>query len=287
MKTRKTIKRNIKTDIIAVIIMVAIIFGVLRVLPVLLEPKTPATAEQVISALVSQGYTPRDYTEAYIANNPGVEETLNELIAVEQDDMRFEFYNFTRSDHATRIYSHSYSELIRKYNSLPRVQTNSRRANYSIYTLEASGMYAVAIYVGNTAVYAYSNAESEHAAKIRRVLTEIGYFEQGSNMNTETENIIIRAILVITSLLLMIATRIRYRWLKTTAIQQPKNASKLLALHKALNAPSVVCTILAIITCFTDTLIKAVNYSLYIVIALLVISPAIRLIVKNKLPPKD
>lgn len=278
MKIRKTIKRNLKTDIIAAVFIVIAILGIWNALPLLLEPKTPATVEQVVGVLVSQGYTPHDMTEIFIEKNPVAEETLNKLIIVEDGDMRFEFYDFTDSGHATEIYTNNYSNIIRKYNSFPRVQYRNQRANFSIYTLQASGVYAVTIYVGSTAVYAYADADSEHAVNIRRVLTEIGYLEQGTDLSSGKEkwlHILIRAVCC---LILIVMTRICYRWLRRLASQSPEseNSNKFSTMYKVLNIPSYLCVILTIIACFTNTLNQVLDYTMMISIAVIIVFPVIR-----------
>ena len=62
----------------------------LLVFEIAIVPKTPATMEQVIEVLVSQGYQPQDTTELY--NTPN--SNLIKSIDVQKDDVRFEFFCF-------------------------------------------------------------------------------------------------------------------------------------------------------------------------------------------------
>ena len=43
-----------------------------------------------------------------------------------------------------------------------------------IYTIEADGMYSVDIRIGNTVIFAYSDAEN--ADKINKIISEMEYF---------------------------------------------------------------------------------------------------------------
>jgi hypothetical protein len=162
---------------IALIFFVLLIFIIIKVSTV---PKTPATAEQVWDVLVSQGYKPQDITEKYINKDPSSD--LVKSIVIENDDMRFEFFVFNSENSAIDLYGQAHSLIVRTKNALPNSEYDTKVANYCIYTLTAKGISNFAIYVGNTAIYAYCN--EENTGKISQILRDIGYFD---NKATEKE----------------------------------------------------------------------------------------------------
>lgn len=141
------------------------------------EPKTPATSEQVWNVLVEQGHKPQDITQKFLEGNPNSDLIKN--IAIEEDDFRFDFYVFNSENSAVDIYGQAHSLIVRTKNAYPNIEYDQKEANYCVYTLTAKGEYNVAIYVGNTAEYAYR--KEENANKISKILSEIGYFESSSN----------------------------------------------------------------------------------------------------------
>ncbi len=68
-----------------------------------------------------------------------------------------------------------YQEVSYKYNDPYSIEIETRIANYSIYLLDSLGKYNVAIYVGNTAVYACCNSENKN--EIDKILDAIDYLE--------------------------------------------------------------------------------------------------------------
>lgn len=138
-------------------------------------PKTPVTTEQVKSVIVAQGYEPKDITEQYYESDPGFKSVLNRCISFDKDDIHFEFFDFNNDNSAIDVYSQVYSQVSYKYNHPDSIEIKNQIANYTIYTLDSLGKYNVAIYVGNTAVYAYCN--SENKAEIQKILDAIDYLK--------------------------------------------------------------------------------------------------------------
>lgn len=138
-------------------------------------PKTPATTEQVKSVIIAQGYEPKDITEQYYESDPGFKSVLNRCISFDKDDIHFEFFDFNNDNSAVNVFSQVYQEVSYKYNAAHSIEIDTRIANYRIYTLDSLGKYNVAIYVGNTAVYAYCN--SENKAEIQKILDAIDYLK--------------------------------------------------------------------------------------------------------------
>lgn len=138
-------------------------------------PKTPATTEQVKSVIVAQGYEPKDITEQYYESDPVFKNTLNKCISFDKDDIHFEFFDFNNNNSAIDIYSQVYSQLSYRYNSAYSVEIDYQIANYSIWLYDSLGKYSVAIYVGNTAVYAHCDSENQN--EIDKILDAIDYLK--------------------------------------------------------------------------------------------------------------
>lgn len=152
----------------------AFIGVVLLVFNFTIVPKDPVTSDKMWEVLESQGYQPIDITEKYYAKDSGAKQTLIKCIAFEKDDIHFEFYEFNNKNSAIDVYGQAYRSIILDKNKFSKVEHSTQKANYTIYTLKVSGTYNVAIYVGNTAIYAYCNEENSN--EIGDILKEIGYF---------------------------------------------------------------------------------------------------------------
>ena len=164
-----------KTSMIVIPILTVILLGAILIyFFVNGKPKTPATTEQVRDAIISFGYEPQDITEQYHNENPDLKQNLNNCIIAQKDDMRFEFYDFTDENSASNLYRLAWSEIM-KTRETPYAEVDTMIANYCIYSLKTPKLYSVAIYVGNTAVYAYCDAANR--TKVDEILTKIGYFK--------------------------------------------------------------------------------------------------------------
>ena len=151
------------------------IFGLVcyGVFSIAIVPKTPATVEQVMEVMTSFGYEPQDKTDTFIAKNPSAAQNLQQCIAIEKEDVHFEFYSFYNENSAIIMYREAYWHIYYTKMSFPNVELDTKMANYCKYTLKASGTYSVAMYVGPTAVYACS--DEENADAIIEIMKAIGY----------------------------------------------------------------------------------------------------------------
>ena len=73
------------------------------------------------------------------------------------------------------MYGQAYTKIIRAKDGSDTIKTHEKIANFVIFTLDDHETYNVAIYVGNTAVYAYAN--SEQKAAVNQVLDKMDYLE--------------------------------------------------------------------------------------------------------------
>ncbi len=159
--------------LILLILLFLIMFGVF--IGVTGNKKTPVTAEQIISVIEEQGYDPEDVTEYYCAKDSNFQNTLTKCIAFEKNDIHFEYFEFNNKNSAVDIYGQAYTKIILNYNAINKIEIDHQMANYSIYSLDSMGKYSVAIYVENTALYAY--CDSINKLKINNILDAIDYLE--------------------------------------------------------------------------------------------------------------
>ncbi len=159
--------------LILLVLLFLIMFGVS--VGVTENKKTPVTAEQIISVLEEQGYQPEDVTEYYCAKDPNFNNKVIKCIAFEKDDIHFEFFEFNNKNSAVDIYGQAHTRIILNYNAINKIEISHKIANYNIYSLDSLGKYNVAIYVENTALYAY--CDSANKLKINTILDAIDYLE--------------------------------------------------------------------------------------------------------------
>ncbi len=170
------------TSIIGVILIVG---SMICFISLMLSPnKIPATPDEVWAAIEKQGYEPTDYTDSYYEADLSFQLSLKECIAFESDDIHFEFFEFNSKEDAVDIWGQAYQKITLKYNSVQKIEIENYIANYRIYTLDSLGKYNVAIYVGNTAVYAYCNSENKN--EINKILDAIDYLRPGNHKETTT-----------------------------------------------------------------------------------------------------
>lgn len=146
------------------------------------DSKIPATSEEIWLAIKEHGYEPEDITETYYKNDPDAVLCLNKCIAFKKADIEFQFLDFNNRDSATDFWGTVYQKITIRYNAISKIETEYYVANYRIYTLDSLGKYNVAIYVGNTAIYAYCNSENKN--EINKILARIDYLEFGNNKET-------------------------------------------------------------------------------------------------------
>ena len=137
-------------------------------------PKTPATIEQVWDVLVSQGYEPQDITEQYHSQEENKQNSsLIQCISMQKEDIYFYFYSFNNRNSATDAYGQFYWDIFYTRMSLPNAETDTKIANYGIYTLKTRTTYSATVYVDVTTVYAYSDVENR--GEINKILEAIDY----------------------------------------------------------------------------------------------------------------
>ena len=166
-----------ETNAILYVLPIVVIVGLILILTPLLtaEPKTPVTSEQMWDVLVDHGYEPHDLTESYLSDYPSAKLKLNKCFAIQKNDLHLEFYDYVDMKSAASKNTTARSYILENKMSVPYAEHDTRLRNYCIYTLTAGGEYSVALYVENTAIYAYCHEENANA--LAEIMYDIGYFE--------------------------------------------------------------------------------------------------------------
>lgn len=172
-------KVNIKSIIGYFIIIILFLGSIVYFISALFaEHKTPATVDEVWTAIEAQGYKPKDITQTYYDNDSDAFMYLIKCISFDKEDIHFEFFEFNNEDSAKDLYGQAHHKIT-THNSWQRIETDNRMANYRIYTLDANNQYGVAVFVGNTAVYAHSDSQNKN--EIDKILEAIDYLKPGNN----------------------------------------------------------------------------------------------------------
>lgn len=115
-------------------------------------------------------YTPSDTTDAYLKQDSH----LKSSVAIETDNIRFDFFEFDNDNSASNVYTHAYKQILDYRNGyIEDVETEEYYSNYRLYSLKTTGMYYLTIWVDNTAIYAYCN--EDYISELGEILTAIGY----------------------------------------------------------------------------------------------------------------
>lgn len=132
--------------------------------------KTPATCEQVNSALVNLGYNSADSTDYYIKQNS----KLKSSVAGNNGNVSFYFFEFDDNDSDSALLTfENIQTQINKKRELGYHDWDEHYNNYAMYSMSSNGIYYMTIWVGNTAIYAY--CDEEHTGELGEILTAIGY----------------------------------------------------------------------------------------------------------------
>ena len=131
------------------------------------------SAEHMSNVLIAKGFSPKNAVDN--ADESLLKSGLINCIIAEKDDIKFEFYDFDNNEGALKTYREAHNLIIRTRMGVPRIQIKTGKIGYKLYTLNSEGTYSVAIYVKNTAIYAYCNSANKHL--IYEILNEIGYIQ--------------------------------------------------------------------------------------------------------------
>lgn len=133
------------------------------------QPKTPATCQQVTTVLTDLGYVPSDTTSLYLEDDA----QLKNSVAIENEQIRFDFFEFDNGNSAMNVYKHACSQMF-DYRNSGSISNSEGYANYYMNSLKSNGVYYITIRVGNTAIYAY--CDEDYMSELGKILSGIGYY---------------------------------------------------------------------------------------------------------------
>lgn len=139
------------------------------------HPKTPATAEQVSSALEKNGFDTVDLTNDY-QEKWNMDSALKNAVVCEEGDLRFDFFVFDSEENADYVRVKYQTHIRENRYANPNVEISEGATNYMLYTIKAKGVYTINMRVANTLVFAYCN--EENANKLNAIMRELGYFDE-------------------------------------------------------------------------------------------------------------
>ena len=146
---------------------------------------------------------------------------------------------------------------------------------YGTYTLNAGGQYSVAIYLKNTAIYAYSSSENQEF--INQILNAINYLHVNGNQNKATPNSPILSVVIFILFLCIaligrqaiwravcssanVSTENKKQKAKLVEHSQKKQITIILLWAYRLNLlPEYIGIFVAVLYCFLPSLQVAVN----------------------------
>lgn len=158
------------------------LFGIILLAVILIyagvngQPKTPTTCQQVTTVLSNLGYAPSDTTSMYFEDDSH----LKSSVAIENEQIRFDFFEFDNQDSAANLYSTACNQML-DYRARGNISNSEGYANYYMHSLKSSGIYYITIRVENTALYAY--CDEEYMGELGEILSGIGY--TGDSKNTD------------------------------------------------------------------------------------------------------
>lgn len=236
------------------------------------RPKA-VTIAQVENSLSEQRIQAFNITDNAQSNFPNM--GLENCIVAEQENLRFEFYQFDNVKSARKVYTQAYNKIIGN-RTTKRIEFEENKLNYHIYILDIETDYYVAMYTKNTAVYAY--CDSENSSILKEVLSSLGYLNIVTDWNQETSfDNIFRVFAYALCIPVMFITRI---WIwpvvyKSAGVSRkkvlelgdsrkevipklielsknPKQTKLFAIIHNYISLPAYIAVLLATISCFTN-----------------------------------
>lgn len=178
--------KNIVSKVLRILIAISILALVgLLFTKFFSHPITPVTPQQMYNALSEHRYKTQYATQ--LVSNELKSIGLTDCIVGEKNDIHIDFYSFDNDDAAQTVYNKSVSLIHTERRDPPTRDYSEGNSNHWRYTLIGKTMYSTAIYVGNTAIYAYSN--TDNAAEINELLKSINYTEmEGSGQSSAKQS---------------------------------------------------------------------------------------------------
>ena len=167
-------KPNLKLILfpIIVVVLIALIFVYIFAVK---GAKTPAAPQLVQEVLETNKLTYSDVTDDF-REKWNMDDMLKSALTCEKDDLRFDFFVFDNTASAEHIRKKYRSYIRENMYSIPSVEVSEGVINYTLYSINADGTYAVIMRVENTLVFAYCN--EKNASALNKIMAGIGYFDE-------------------------------------------------------------------------------------------------------------
>ena len=263
-----------------VIVFAAALYGIIRLYSTGVPDQI--STEQVRDILVSHELEPIDITE-HVRDTYFPKAGLVKCLVAEEDDIHLEFYEFDNQNSALQVFYKEKTEIITTYMTYPKVEIDTGKFGYRLYSLDAGGYYAIAVYVKDTVVYARSGSDS--GAKIDTIFRNMGYIGTGDKIDLPSWGMsAIRVFQMLLYLPFCFVAR-KYIWRiahqssgmtlqQIGRVERPRRelcewlrensthptATKLwITLYKVYLWPEFLCVALTIVACFVESLIPLTN----------------------------
>lgn len=157
--------------VIILILFIAFMLGLFWVLINLGEDKSPATYEQVWTALENQGFTPSDFTKEYVEEYP--ERKIVSAVGHRNGEMRIEFFELEDIESARTIYHILDQILVDARGADHRPDRRTSMQTYAIHTYYVDDKNYWVARIENTVIYGF--CYDDDYEKMVAVMTELGY----------------------------------------------------------------------------------------------------------------
>lgn len=157
--------------VILLILIIVFMIGLFFALINIGEPKTPATKQQVYTALENQGLSSSDFTEGYVEDYP----TLGfvSVVGHRTDDFRIEFFELENNDFAHTITVQLNQIILDARDITNDSEHITGMQNYYIHTYNVDDKHFWLMQIDNTVIYGF--CYDDNYEKMIDVMTELGY----------------------------------------------------------------------------------------------------------------
>lgn len=157
--------------IILLILIIAFMLGLFLTIINIGADKTPATNEQVYTALEKNEFSPSDFTEEYAEEYP--ERKIVSVIGHRNGDMRIEFFELEDNESARTIYSIIDQVIIDARGNDHRADRRTNMQSYAIHTYYVDDKNYWLARIDNTVIYGF--CYDDDYERMLTVMTELGY----------------------------------------------------------------------------------------------------------------
>lgn len=157
--------------IILLILIIAFMLGLFLALINIGEPKSPATKQQVYTALENQGLSQNDFTDGYVEEYPAL--GIVSVVGYRTDDFRIEFFELENNKFARNITVQLNQAILDARDITNDSEHITGMQNYYIHTYNVDDKHFWLMRIDNTVIYGF--CYDDNYEKMVDVMTELGY----------------------------------------------------------------------------------------------------------------